>query len=127
MVEYKIGSVSKDYPEAVQELVNLSMEVAYHHDIIDETIDPSILEEMLCDNALKKFLGSGEMLWDGDEFVNLVDLATAHTQVNLLQDLGFIDSIEDENGNEVMWLTEKGVETINTIKNNVDDVRTTYN
>lgn len=122
MMEYKIGSVSKDYPEAVQELVNLSMEVAYHHEILDDTIDPALLEEMLCDSALKKFLGSGELLWNEDEFVKLVELATAHSQVNLLQDLGLIDSIEDENGNEVMWLTEKGIEIGNSIINDKDDV-----
>lgn len=115
MITYTIGAVSKDYPDAVQELVNTTMEVAYHYNIMED-VDPTVLEELLCESALQKFLTDGEMRWDEDEFVDTVGIATAHTHINHLKKLGFVDSIEDEKGDEIIWVTDKGKELVTTIR-----------
>ena len=110
MGKYIIGTISKDYPEAVQELVDLTMVVAKESGIIGDTggSDPDILEGLLCEMALTKFLSDGEMQWDETEFVDCCRLAVAHTMIRDLKHEGLIDSIEDENGDEVVWITDKG-------------------
>jgi hypothetical protein len=112
MEKYTIGTVSKNYPEAVQDLVNLTMMVAKDSGIVGASgnTDPDILEEMLCELALNKFLADGEMHWDEHEFVECCQLAAAHTVIRDLKNEGLIDSIEDENGEEVVWITAKGKE-----------------
>ncbi len=117
MTTYNIGTVSKDYPDAVQELVNTTMEVAYYYDLMDE-VDPAVLEELLCESALQKFFGGGEMKWDEEEFTETIGIATAHTHINHLKKLGFVDSIEDDKGDEIIWVTDKGKELVSTIKTN---------
>lgn len=115
MTIYAIGTVSKDYPDAVQELVNTTMEVAYAYNLIDD-LDPAVLEELLCESALQKFIVGGEMRWDEQEFLETVGIATAHSHINRLKELGFVDSIEDETGEEIIWVTDKGKELVSTIR-----------
>lgn len=116
----KIGSVYKDYPEAVQELLKPTMEIAVSSGLTDN-IRIEILEKMLCDIALKKFFGGSEMIWGEEEFSETINLAFAHTQIENLRDLNLIDSIENEEGEEVVWLTDEGKELIESIKHNVSD------
>jgi hypothetical protein len=112
MENYTIGTVSKNYPEAVQDLVNLTMMVAKESGIVGAhaNADPDILEDLLCKLALDKFLGNGEMHWGEEEFVDCCNQAVAHTMIRDLKNEGLVDSIEDENGDEVVWITEKGRE-----------------
>lgn len=114
MENYKVGTVSESYPDSVQELVNMTMDVTIQHDLL-EGIDPAVLEGLLCDIALKKFLGDGEMTWTEKEYIDSLSLAMAHTQINKLKDMGLIDSIENEDGEEVVWITDTGRELISTI------------
>ncbi len=119
-MEYVIGSVSRDYPEAVQEKVNTAMEILIYHQL--ENTDPAVLEGMLSESALTKFLGDGEIVWDPEEFIDLLGLAEAQTHLNVLKGHGFIDSIEDENGKEIVWVTDTGKKLVDAIKKNgIDD------
>jgi len=117
MENYTIGTISKNYPEAVQDLVNLTMVVAKESGIIgaQASADPDILEDLLCKMALDKFLCDGEMHWGEEEVVDCCNQAVAHTLIRDLKNEGLVDSIEDENGEEVVWITEKGREVTNRI------------
>lgn len=113
----KIGTVYKDYPEAVQELMEPTMRIAVQSGLTDG-IKVDILEKMLSDIALQKFLSGGDMVWSENEFLDSVNIAFAYTQIEHLKELKLIDSIEDENGDEVVWLTDEGKQLITAIKQN---------
>jgi predicted transcriptional regulator len=55
------------------------------------------------------------MHWGEEEFVDCCNQAVAHTLIRDLNNEGLVDSIEDENGEEVVWITEKGREVTNRI------------
>lgn len=117
MNKYVIGSVSESYPEPVQEIVNPTMHILQSTLLLEET-DPSILEELLCKSALHKFLTGGEMFWDDDEVFNNLCISETQTHINHLLELGLLDSIEDERGDEIVWVTEKGKTLLNEIDKN---------
>lgn len=112
----EIGTVYKDYPHPVQELVGETMHILDKHNMLDE-VDAPILEKMLSDNALKKFFAGSDMSWGEDEFLELLAIAEIHTHIEYLKEQKFIDSIEDENGEEIIWPTELGKTIINQIIN----------
>ena len=118
-MEYVVGSVSRDYPDAVQEKVNTAMEILMYHQL--ENTDPAVLESMLSESALVKFLGDGEVVWDEEEFLELLGMAEAQTHLNVLKGHGLIDSIEDENGKEIVWVTDMGKKLVDAIKKNGND------
>lgn len=118
-MNYTIGTISANYPEAVQDLVNMTMRIATESGIIGKgsETDADILEEMLCKLALQKFLNGGDMYWDSEqEFVDACKLATVHSVIRSLQKEGLIDSIENEDGEEVVWVTDKGRALVSTIR-----------
>ena len=112
-----IGTVYKNYPEAVQDLMETTMTVAVSSGLTKD-IKIEILEKMLSDIALNKFINGTEMIWSESEFYETINLAFAHTQIDNLKELKLIDSIENEHGEEVVWLTDMGKELIGSIKNN---------
>lgn len=117
---YQIGTISANYPDPVQVLVNTSMHVANGCDLFED-IDPEVLEKQLCESALDKFLGSGEMYWEDEEFIDNLNLATINTQIKSLKEHGLLDSIEDEKGEEIVWITEKGRALVKELKDSFED------
>jgi len=115
MDKYIIGSVSENYPEAVQEFVNATLDVFVVAGLAGE-VDMSIFEEELCKVALQKFLSGGELDWSEAEFIDTLNLSIAQSHIAYLKEKGYIDSIEDANGEEIVWATEKGKEIINSTK-----------
>ena len=113
-----IGTVSKNYPDAVRNAVNLAMEVIVDAEMVgpETDTDADIMESLLCESALTKFLGDGEIFFNEEEFVSMCHLAAAQTAIRDLKDAGFVDSIEDENGREIMWLTQQGIDHANKLK-----------
>lgn len=112
-----IGEISQNYPDSVKEFVNTTMFVLNSDGLLVDT-DPTVLEDILCNVALHKFLGSGEMYWDEGELYNHLCLSEIQTQINHLKELGLVDSIEDEHGEEVLWATEKGKDILKQIADN---------
>lgn len=114
---YQVGVVSKNYPESVQSVVDKVMNIivseSYH---IRQRVDLNILEEAICKSALDKFIGGSEMSWDWGEFEDMVSYAEVQTHINYLLKEGWLDSIENENGEEVMWITEKGRSVLNEME-----------
>lgn len=115
MSKYTIGSVSENYPEAVQEFVNMTLHTFAEAGLAGE-VDMFIFEEGLCKVALQKFLSGGELDWSEAEFIDTLNLSIAQSHIAYLKERGYIDSIEDVNGEEIVWATEKGKEIINNTK-----------
>lgn len=102
-----IGSVAQYYPDEVRDFV-LSLMVVLVNGIPEEDMDPCLIERYMCDLALERFLGDGNLYFEEEELRSLINKAMANTIVNDLIDKGLIDTIENENGEEVVWITEKG-------------------
>jgi len=118
--DYIIGTVAENYPDAVREFVIETMVGANRLQLLED-VDPAILEEILCESALHKFLSSNEMMWSEEEVYDALNTAEVRSQLNVLFDEGLLDSIEDENGQEVVWLTDKGKQIVETVKNTKHD------
>jgi hypothetical protein len=117
MIEnYTIGTVAENYPDAVKEFVIETMVGANQLQLLED-VDPAILEEILCKSALQKFLDDGEMMWSEEEVYDALNLAEVRSLIVELFEEGLVDSIEDENGEEIVWLTEKGKRVVETVKN----------
>lgn len=80
-----------------QELGLYSEEKVYYH-----------FQETLGDAALQSWLKDGEVTLQGKELTILLFQVVVKTHVEELKNEGTVDSIENENGDEVMWLTQKG-------------------
>ena len=112
---YVIGTAAEDYPDAVREFVIETMKGAERFQLFDDC-EPEHLEPLLCERALEMFLGDGVLEWGEEEFLQLLHIAEVHSQLAVLQSEGLIDTIEDERGDEVVWLTDKGKQMITIIK-----------
>jgi hypothetical protein len=117
---YIIGTVAENYPDAVKEFVIETMVGANQLQLLED-VDPAILEDILCKSALQKFLGDGEIMWSEEEVYDALNLAEVQSQLVELFEEGLVDSIEDENGEEIVWLTEKGKQLVETVKNTQHD------
>jgi len=118
--KYIIGTVAENYPDAVKEFVIETMIGANQLQLLED-VDPGILEDILCKSALEKFLGDDEMMWSEEEVYDALNLAEVRSQLVELFEEGLVDSIEDENGEEIVWLTEKGKQLVEKVKNNQYD------
>lgn len=114
--DYIIGTVAENYPDAVREFVIETMVGANRLQLLED-VDPAIFEEILCESALRKFLSGNEMMWSEEEVYDALNTAEVRSQLNVLFDQGLLDSIEDENGQEIVWLTDKGKQIVETVKN----------
>lgn len=94
------------YPQPIQEIVKDAMEDLQIF-IYQENIRPDILQDALCESLMKKFVMGEELRWEIEEFEEILKLSVVNTIIEELKDKGYIDSIEDENGKEWMWATEK--------------------
>ena len=80
-----------------QELGLYSEEKVYNH-----------FQEILGDAALQSWLKEGEVKFEQKQLTMLLFQVVVKTHIEELKNEGTVDYIEDENGDEVMWLTQKG-------------------
>ena len=64
--------------------------------------------EILGDGALQSWLSEGEVKLEGKELSILLFQVIIKSHLQELKQEGTIDSIENEDGDEIMWLTSKG-------------------
>jgi hypothetical protein len=96
------------YPKPVQ--AKASEMISDLDDVLTEEDDISIieLEKSFADRLLKRFLRGEELLLNSSEIEAAVDEAAMQTSYKSLTEKGLMDSIEDENGKTVYFLTELG-------------------
>lgn len=110
------------YPPSVEEklkhIVESSKEIRFEDDIkLNENCVREAFGKVLFDNWLA---GNEEFEMSIDEILNLYTKAAALTVVHNLLNEGYIDSIEDEDGREMVFVTQKGKDLMsngNTQKN----------
>jgi len=82
----------------------------------DAEIDNSLLLENLCKFFLGKFLDGADLSITEDECDEIYIISGINTSLNTLIEKGLFDSIEDENGEEIFFMTEKGKQLQNGIQ-----------
>lgn len=99
-----------NWPEPVVELTNLAV-MAFKAEGLFEA-EPELLEEWfyeaLAEIAFPKFIAGTDMWWSEDEIDNAINRGLAYSITIKLKQEGLMDWIEDENGEQMIFLTEKG-------------------
>lgn len=104
-----IGMIAIDYPESVKDIVtHIMMQLDAHDYLDDEMMNTTTLEKLLCELAFEKFITGEEIEFEISEIASLLNKAMATTVVDSLIDDGLLNTIEDEDGKEIVFLTQKG-------------------
>jgi hypothetical protein len=110
--------MKNNYPDSVQEFANKAYNALENIDFFTKIFGFKLSEEqeqkcfdLLCENRLSKFI-NGEPLEfaSNEEANNTINSIVGSITIDLLKEKGVVDSIEDENGKEVFFLTTKGKE-----------------
>lgn len=99
-----------DYPASVSELTEKLLSVLEDEKFfLAEGADYDITFKRFADSCLNRWI-SGEDLENipEDEFSNILNLSIIQSDLNGLAERGVLDVIEDENGEDKYFLTEKG-------------------
>ena len=65
----------------------------------------------MCESLLEKFLLGEELLWNDEEINQVLKLSIVHSSLKKLKEKGLVDFIQNEEGEEIIFLTENGRET----------------
>jgi len=95
------------WPDAVNDAANNMVEAI--QDLLDpEETSEHLLREQLSKHLLEKFIAGETLLLTEEEFERAYAIASVHTTLQRLTEGGFVQSVEDEDGEPVYWLTEQG-------------------
>lgn len=95
------------YPQVVVEAAELALE-AFKEFAEEEDVNKEILYRLLADSLLEKFIQGTELIWKEGEILDIMKMSIAESVLETLKSAGYIDSIQDESGEEWVWRTEKG-------------------
>lgn len=101
------------YPQEVQDYSKTIVSSFIEYYDLDEFSNPNdfidVLTNMICEKCLKLWIeDSTDIRLDVEELENIVSTAITQTHLNSLMSKGFIDGIEDENGEMIYFATEEG-------------------
>lgn len=108
----------QDYPEPValisEKFITVLEESRFFS---DEDVDENITFKEFADSILPKWINGedihDEELLSEDDFSRILNLSIFKTNLESLRNKNLIDSIEDEKGEEIFFLTKKGKEVTN--------------
>jgi hypothetical protein len=105
------------YPEQVLQRGNEVLEGLREAGYLeqDAEINNSLLLENLCKFFLDKFMAGDDLIITEDECDEIYIKTGINTSLDSLIEKGLFDSIEDENGEEIFFMTEKGKQLQNGI------------
>ena len=95
----------KVYPEQVSEMVS-KVVPHFQEFLTNENVPQDILEQFLTE----KFINGEPLQMSDEEVEELMKLSLVENIIGSLKERGFIDSIEDENGEEWYWATKEGLQ-----------------
>jgi hypothetical protein len=75
------------------------------------------MKDSVCKKVFPKWLNSEDVILNESEVIECLNYAWAEYNLNSLKEKGLIDSIEDENGEEVWFPTEAGKKTVKNPEN----------
>ena len=104
------------YPVTVQEWLDnlydyLKTEGFFEGEELEDSNEENVMSnfyEIVGKSALQSWLENGEVRLEEKQLSKLLYQVVIKVHVEELMKSGMVDSIEDENGEEVMWLTPKG-------------------
>jgi len=79
-----------------------------------EEVSPEILRSQLSKHLLDKHLNGQEFILSEEEFTQIYMLSSIETTLQQLQEKKLVNSIENEHGELVYWLTPMGKEVANS-------------
>jgi hypothetical protein len=119
-----------NYPESVEERTRICMEVlkdAYEHtfDKYNFSRHEDFLHEAIGSIFFQEWLKGtdDEPIFDEERIYKLILTADVNAELEDMEKDGYIDLIEDGDGNEIVFLTEKG----KLAANHLIDTTNTYN
>jgi len=108
------------YPQSVEDrlstIVEIMNNIEYHYPLYEECI-----RETFGPVLFEQWLKGSELELEIDQFEQLIKYAIASSIVKEMKDEGLVDTIENENGEDVIFLTSLGKDAarlLNTIQNN---------
>lgn len=73
------------------------------------------LWNLLVDNLIKKFIDGDDLILTLNEFEVVLTRTCVYTMMDRMVDKGFLDTFENENGEEMFFITEEGKKVISQI------------
>lgn len=98
-----------NYPEQVEQRAQEAFDAMTDFCKEEPDVTPEVLYEELCKSLMTKWLDGNELVWTEEEILNVMQMAMVNSIVERLKSEGYVDSIEDENGEEYLWATPKGL------------------
>lgn len=100
--------MNSDYPQPVQDFAQKMTDAV--RDILSDEIGEKEFESCCLEACLQKWLKGEDMqdLIEGDDLEKILNDALLETVLNSLKKKGIVDSIEDENGKDILFLTSQG-------------------
>jgi len=111
----KFGNMNTEYPQPVEEaLVDWQEALDDPEFLKEQDIKPSYAKEatraVFGPALLEQWLKTGEAIVPESIAEHLIKKFIVEAIFAELKDMGYVDSIEDERGEEVFWATPKGKE-----------------
>ena len=103
-------SIETTYPEEVS--IRASYVTHIFEEILEE-IDPQIFFEEICLIFIKDFIESRDYTLTIDSLQGAQITSSIKTALKLLKEEGLVDSVEDETGDEIIFLTKEGQDYTN--------------
>ena len=99
-----------NYPGQVSEITEKIIETLEEDNFFTkENISPDITFKKFADSILQKWINGNAMdIFIDDEFSDTLKMAMIESDISSLKERGFVDYIEDESGNPLYFLTERG-------------------
>jgi hypothetical protein len=109
--------MNSDYPQPVQDFAKKMTEAV--RDLLGDEIGEQEFESCCLEACLERWLKGEDMidLIEEDRLEKILNDALLETVCNSLRRKGIIDSIEDENGKDILFLTSLGKKIKENIQN----------
>lgn len=123
---------SPDILEYTNKIIQSLDDAAYDYDIdyFEEYSDPvlgrKIFHRLLCETATRNLLEreDGDIMLDSEQFMRCMRESVIRTSLETLRQKGLVDWIENENGDDVVFVTEKGKDMGKSLFGNLDEYET---
>jgi hypothetical protein len=108
------------YPNSIQtwldETYSLLNEIKFFEDnelsSNNESTIKCVFDEVFGKKALDSWLSNGDIKIEDDEITNLLFEVIIKSHMEEMKEDGIVNYIEDENNEEVFWLTKKGKDIV---------------
>jgi len=106
------------YPEPVKEICNDMINTLQEQNFfIREEANEQITFDVLCESIFPDFIKGVELLWEHEKLEKILNFCVVKSVVYKLEKDGILNTIEDENGETTVFMTNDQKSNINNIIN----------